>query len=426
MENIIKTELLKNSRLVVKKACEKNVCDLSPSYKMAMDNALSFFEEKGLPSKKDEDWKYTNIAKNLSHYFYEQKESIIHDVPTEVLDQRGMIIFNNGIFNKFLSVLPIGIEIDALEIKDLFFDAFDSLNYGVAFSALALKIKKNTVLDFPITIVHLVDEAAVNKMVSPRLTIKAEAFSKVSFLEIFISSKKEILQYSTNAVTHFILNENASLEHVLIQTEAKNAVHIGLTVADVFKGSHFQSMTLDFGLLIARHNLCINLREAGSEASVHGLFTLDKSDHVDIFSTIIHHAPHTTSSQLFKGILSGDSHGVFTGKIIVKKDAQQSNSSQLNKNLLLSKKAHIDTRPQLMVHADDVKCSHGATIGQLSQDEEFYLETRGIPKERAKQILCHGFATEVLHLITNPLIKSFAENMLILNFEKSAINGKKI
>jgi Fe-S cluster assembly protein SufD len=184
-------------------------------------------------------------------------------------------------------------------------------------------------------------------------------------------------------------------------------------------------MTLDFGLLTARHNLCINLRETGAEASAHGLFALDKNDHVDIFSTIIHHAPHTTSNQLFKGILNGDSHGVFTGKIIVKKDAQQSHSSQLNKNLLLSKKAHIDTRPQLMVHADDVKCSHGATIGQLSKDEEFYLETRGISKERAKQILCHGFATEVLYLIDNSSIKSFALKMLLLYFEKSETSSTK-
>jgi Fe-S cluster assembly protein SufD len=139
---------------------------------------------------------------------------------------------------------------------------------------------------------------------------------------------------------------------------------------------------------------------------------LKKSEHSDVFSTITHFAPHTTSEQLFKGILNGESHGVFTGKIIIKKDAQKSASSQLNKNLLLSKIAHIDTRPQLLVHADDVKCSHGATVGQLSEEEEFYLESRGIPKEHAKRMLCQGFGMDVVLKIEDQKIRNLAESML--------------
>lgn len=416
MENILKTELVKNSQALLKKAT-----DLSPSYQTAMKNALLAFEQTGIPSRKNEDWRYTNIAKNLAPRFYEQKESIVHDIPEIVLDKRGMIIFNNGIFNKFLSVLPEGLELDALAIVDQFFDSFDSLNFGVAITPLALKLKKNTVIDFPITIVHLVDEVGVNKIISPRLTVTVEENAKASFLEIFSSTAKEKLQYTTNAVTSFILKNNAQIEHVKMQTEANSAIHIGLTEAQVYRDSHFNSVTLDFGLLTARHNLSVNLLESGAQAAVHGLFALNKTEHTDIFSTIIHHAPHTTSDQLFKGILSGESHGIFTGKIVVKKDAQQSTSSQLNKNLLLSKKAHIDTQPQLLVHADDVKCSHGATVGQLSQEEEFYLESRGIEKERAKRMLCHGFATDVIFKIENSAIKHFAEGMLILNFENTVL-----
>lgn len=416
MENILKTELVKNSQALLKKAT-----DLSPSYQTAMKNALLAFEQTGIPSRKNEDWRYTNIAKNLAPRFYEQKESIVHDIPEIVLDKRGMIIFNNGIFNKFQSVLPEGLELDALAIVDQFFDSFDSLNFGVAITPLALKLKKNTVIDFPITIVHLVDEVGVNKIISPRLTVTVEENAKASFLEIFSSTAKEKLQYTTNAVTSFILKNNAQIEHVKMQTEANSAIHIGLTEAQVYRDSHFNSVTLDFGLLTARHNLSVNLLESGAQAAVHGLFALNKTEHTDIFSTIIHHAPHTTSDQLFKGILSGESHGIFTGKIVVKKDAQQSSSSQLNKNLLLSKKAHIDTQPQLLVHADDVKCSHGATVGQLSQEEEFYLESRGIEKERAKRMLCHGFATDVIFKIENSAIKHFAEGMLILNFENTVL-----
>jgi Fe-S cluster assembly protein SufD len=416
MDQILKTELLKNSEAILKKAV-----DLSPSYQTAMKNALLVFDRLGIPSKNNEDWKYTNIAKNLSPRFYEQKESIVHDVPKQVLDKKGMIIFNNGIFNKFLSVLPDGIELDALVVEDKFFDTFDSLNFGVALSPLALKIKKNTVINFPITIVHLVDDVGVNKMISPRLSITAEENTKVSFLEIF-STSNEKLQYTTNAVTRFKLLGNAQVEHVKMQSEAPSAVHIGLTEAKVYRDSNFKSMTLDYGLLTARHNISVDLMEAGAEAAVHGLFALKNSEHTDIFSTITHFAPHTTSDQLFKGILGGDSHGIFTGKIIVEKDAQKSSSSQLNKNLILSKKAHIDTRPQLLVHADDVKCSHGATVGQLSKDEEFYLESRGIPQEKAKRMLCHGFAADVILKIENTVIKKLAEVMLIEHFEKTALS----
>lgn len=416
MEKILNTELLKNSQAILKKAI-----DFSPSYQTAMKNALLSFEKNGIPTKKDEDWKYTSISKNLAPRFYEQKESIVHDVPEIVLDKRGMIIFNNGYFNKFLSKLPEGIELDSLIAEEKFFDTFDSLNFATALSPLTLKIKKNTVIDFPISIVHLVDEVAVNKMISPRLTITAEDNCYASFVEIFTSTAKEKLQYSTNAVTHFKLLNGAKVEHVKLQSEANNSVHIGLTLADVHRGSNFKSMTIDYGLLTARHNISVNLLDAGAETAVHGLFALNKSEHTDVFSTITHHAPHTTSNQLFKGILAGESHGVFTGKIIIKQDAQQSSSSQLNKNLLLSKKAHIDTRPQLMVHADDVKCSHGATIGQLSKDEEFYLESRGISKERAKKMLMHGFAAEVIYNIDNSVIRNWASSTLALNLEAATI-----
>jgi Fe-S cluster assembly protein SufD len=407
MEQILKTELVKNSEAHLRLAKE-----FSPSYQQAMKNALSVFKDQGIPTKADEDWKYTNIAKNLSPRFFEQKDIGDHEIPGIVLDNRAMIIFNNGIFNKLQSKLPEGIELDALPLEENFFDSFDSLNFGVALSHLALKIKKNTVIDFPITIVHLVDESAVNKIISPRLSITAGENSKVSFLEIFKCTDNDGLQYSTNAVTSFKLLANAQVEHVTIQSEAKNAVHIGLTKAKIFKDAHFKSMTLDFGLLVARHNLNIGLYEPGANASVHGLFSLKKSEHSDVFSTITHFAPHTTSEQLFKGILNGESHGVFTGKIIIKKDAQKSASSQLNKNLLLSKIAHIDTRPQLLVHADDVKCSHGATVGQLSEEEEFYLESRGIPKEHAKRMLCQGFGMDVVLKIEDQKIRNLAESML--------------
>lgn len=416
MEKAVLDSLVKNSKALLAKAT-----DLSPSYQTAMKNAQENFSQKGIPTKKNEDWIYTNIGPHLSPRFYEMKESIVHDVPASVLDRRGMIIFNNGYFNKFLSHLPEGIELDAITPEEQFFDSFDSLNFGTSLSPLSLKIKKNTVVDFPVTIVHLADDVGVNKILSPRLKITAEENTNVRFMEIFESTNKELFQYTTNAVTKFVLKANAQIEHVKVQNEASNATHVGLTTAEVSRDAKFKSVTVDIGLLIARHNININLNAPGAETTVHGLFSVKKTEHTDIFSIIHHNADHTYSDQLFKGILSGDSHGAFTGKIIIIKDAQQSASSQLNKNLLLSKKAHIDTRPQLLVHADDVKCSHGATVGQLSKDEEFYLESRGIPKERARKMLCFGFAMDALNKIEDETIRARAIKIVTDNLDQTAI-----
>lgn len=414
MENAVLDSIVKNSKALLTKAV-----DLSPSYQSAMKGAQEQFIASGIPTKKNEDWIYTNIGPHLSPRFYEQKESIVQDVPASVLDKRGMIIFNNGFFNKFLSHLPEGIELDAVTPEETFFDSFDALNFGTSLSPLSLKIKKNTVVNFPVTIVHLVDDVGVNKIVSPRLKITAEENTNVRFMELFESTNRDLFQYTTNAVTKFILKPNAVIEHVKIQKEALNATHIGLTNAEVVNSAKFKSVTVDIGLLVARHNINVNLNAPGAESTVHGLFSLKKTEHTDVFSNIHHNADHTYSDQLFKGILSGDSHGAFTGKIVIIKDAQQSASAQLNKNLLLSKKAHIDSRPQLLVHADDVKCAHGATVGQLSKDEEFYLESRGIPKEKARKMLCFGFATDALNKIEDETIRSAAIKIVMDNFDQA-------
>ena len=417
MENVILNELVKNSANVYDATAE-----LGPSYNLAMKNALEQFKTQGIPTKKNEDWMFTSIGKNLSPRFFTRSSEIIHDLPKEVIDRRGMVILNNGVFNRHQSVLPEGVVIDQQRPSDKFFDTFDALNFGVALSPVFLKIKKNTVLDFPITIVHMVDELGVNKIVSPRFTIVAEAYSKISIAEIFTSTQNSVLQYTTNSSTNFILQHNAYLEHVKFQSEASAATHIGLTTATVASNAQFKSMTIDLGILVSRHNIEVSIDGSGADAHVNGLYALSKSEHADIFSSIQHKAGHTTSEQLFKGIMAGESHGAFTGKIEIFKDAQLVNSNQLNKNLMLSKKAHINTRPQLVISADDVKCSHGATIGQLSEDEAFYLESRGIKKDKAKRMLCHGFAADVLFRIDNKQIQERAFLILAENFERTALN----
>ena len=417
MENVLLNELMKNSAEV-----HKYTGELGASYNEAMRLALEHFKTLGIPTKKHEDWKYTNISKNLSPRFYSKVSETEHEIPAQVIDRRGMIVLNNGIFNRHQSVLPEGLTIDQQRPETSFFDTFDALNFGVALSPIFLKLKKNAVIDFPISIVHMTDEAGVNKFISPRITVVAEAFSKASFVEIFTSTQNLLFQYTTNSSTHFEVKENAFIEHVKIQNEALASTHIGLTRANVERNAQFKSMTVDLGNFTSRHNIDVHVLGEGAETHVNGLFALSKTEHADVFSSINHHAGHTNSDQLFKGILAGESHGAFTGKIVIAKDAQLVNSNQLNKNLMLSKKAHIDTRPQLLVSADDVKCAHGATIGQLSAEEEFYLESRGIKKDKAKRMLCHGFATDVLYLIENPEIQKLAIKLLEEAFERTALS----
>ena len=417
MENVLLNELIKNSAEVY-----KNTSELGASYNDAMKSALEKFKVLGIPTKKNEDWIYTNISKNLAPRFFARNSEIVHDIPSQVIDKRGMIILNNGVFNRHQSVLPDGIIIDQQRPTTDFFDSFDTLNFSVSMSPLFLKIKKNTVINFPITIIHLVDDAGVNKIISPRITIIAEEFSRTSFAEIFTSTQNKFFQYTTNSSINFELKDSSHVEHVKFQTEALASTHIGLTKAAVGKHANFKSMTMDLGIFTARHNIDITVTGVGGETHINGLFALNKSEHADFFTMINHQAAHTNSNQLFKGILAGESHGAFTGKINIAKDAQLVNSNQLNKNLMLSKKAHIDTRPQLMVAADDVKCAHGATIGQLSPEEEFYLESRGIKKDKAKRMLCHGFAMDVLFLIENKEIQDLAVKLLAEDFEQTALS----
>jgi Fe-S cluster assembly protein SufD len=309
--------------------------------------------------------------------------------------------------------LPDGISIDQVTFNgETFEDGLDALNAVAAMSPQTFTLKKNTTLNFPITIVHNVTDSGVNKIISPRLNFVVEDSSETAIIEVFTSQQNNLFQYTTNAFTSFTLLKNAKIEHVKIVSEAKNSLHIGWTVANLARDSHFNSTVISMGQVAANNNLIINLNDVGAETSANAVFTLEKSETNNIFTTINHKHSHTHSTQLCKGILKDESFGNFNGNIVVAPDAQEITSGQLSKNLLLSKKAHIDTRPQLLVSADDVKCSHGATVGQLSDEETFYLESRGISKARAKEMLMHGFSKEIINLIKNKMIRDYCEKLI--------------
>jgi Fe-S cluster assembly protein SufD len=202
------------------------------------------------------------------------------------------------------------------------------------------------------------------------------------------------------------LKDGARLEHYRVQREAVEAFHIATTTADLGKGSSYDATSITLGGKLSRHDINVLMDHEGAECWVDGLYLVSTEQHTDTHSVIDHRMPHCTSHQLYKGILDGSSRAVFNGKIFVRHGAQKTDAFQTNKNLLLSADAHVDTKPQLEIFADDVKCAHGAAIGQIDEEELFYLQTRGIHPELARNLLTYGFAEEVVSKIKIDSIRS--------------------
>lgn len=384
--------------------------------------ALDSFKALGLPTKKNEAWKYTNISKALPENveLASQLENIKEENFLKLLRTgENFVVLSNGIYNAKLSRLASGITLSeeaTTATKEN--DAFSQLNSAMTVTTLVLTIEKNAIVEAPIVIYHLHD-GANGKNIFSKIQINARAFSNADVIEVFAASDEG--EYVSNNVTEIHTESGAKIEHIKAQIESQNAIHIGATNAFVERDANVRTFTFSLGAKIARNNVSVELNQPGACALVNGLYATRNEQHVDNFTQIHHNKEHTESEQLFKGILDDSSRGAFTGKIVVHRDAQQVNSSQLNKNLLLSKKAKVDTRPQLEVYADDVKCAHGATVGQISEEEVFYLESRGIKRERAQKILCHAYASEIIDMISKETVKETLSKLLFENFEQYAL-----
>jgi Fe-S cluster assembly protein SufD len=213
-------------------------------------------------------------------------------------------------------------------------------------------------------------------------------------IENFVS--RNGARYFTNAVAEVVLKDGASLEHYRLQRESNQAFHVTTTAAELGRSSRYDTTSINLGAQLARHDISVVMDHEGAETSVDGLYMVGSDQHTDTHSVIDHKQPHCNSHQLYKGILDGNGRAVFNGKIFVREGAQKTDAMQTNKNLLLSDKARVDTKPQLEIFADDVKCAHGAAVGQIDQEELFYLETRGIAPELGRNLLTYGFAEEVI------------------------------
>jgi len=396
----------------------------------ARASAFGRFLERGFPTTRDEEWKFTNVtpiaqidwhrAKKTSGVFFSGAGA---KMTPDVVSIRAVIV--NGRVSAELSTLdelPEGVTIStkqeawetmpAHEGPSLKSDhPFVLLNTAFFEDGLFIHIAPHAVVTEPIHIVCVAEPGAEPTMVSPRVFVVVGEQAQVSIVETYTSGDGQPVL--TNAVTEVLLGPGAIVDHVKVQQESASTFHMSSTFVHLHRASTFTSHAITFGGRIARNDISATLAGEGAECTLNGLYVADGETLVDTHTTIDHAQPHCPSHEVYKGILTGKARGVFNGKIIVRPDAQKTDAKQTNKALLLSGDASINTKPQLEIFADDVKCTHGATIGQLDDNQMFYLRARGIHRNDARNMLIHAFASDVLNGIKHDAIRAELEAVLV-------------
>jgi Fe-S cluster assembly protein SufD len=275
--------------------------------------------------------------------------------------------------------------------------AFTALSAALADDAALVQIPADTRLERPLHVVFVAESSAPPRMSHPRLIVLAGQGSRATIVESHVGAAEGT--HLTNAVTHVVLEEGAALELYQLQDEAASAIHVGLVQVRAGRGSRFTSHSLALGASSARHEVLVRLEAEGAEVCLNGLFFADGDRRLDNLTTIEHVAPHCTSRELYKGIATGRGRGAFDGRIIVHPGAFKTDASQSNRNLLLSEAAQVATHPRFEIFADDVKCAHGAAVGQLDESAVFYLRSRGVPLRTARDLLTYAFVSEMVGLL---------------------------
>ncbi len=410
-----------------------------PIHKIRKD-AISKFELLDFPTQKDEEWKYTNLSALFKFNFKPDFKKV--ELNSEQIEKflfgntsNNLMVFVNGYFSKNLSKLEkvkdkiiIKNLTDAAEensdIVEKYFarnanyenQIFTALSTAYTRDGAFVCIPENTVIDEPIHLLYISTENEEPLLIQPRNLIIAEKNSQATLVEHFTSLSNS--KYLNNRVSEIVLKENSFIDHIILQEESLEAFHIARMEVAQNRSSRFSSTLISFGAQIARNDFNSEFLDEGCECTLNGLFITSNEQLFDVHTLIDHARPNCNSFEHYKGILDDNSRAVFNGKVIVRKDAQKTNAFQENNNIILSDNALINTKPQLEIFADDVKCSHGATIGQLDTDSLFYLKSRGIGEDKARAILIHAFASDVVKGIKIESIKDYLENILHHKFDK--------
>jgi len=368
-----------------------------------------------IPTTRDEEWRFTDLSMltkvSLQAAQTTAKLSAKDIQRFHIKEAKNRLVFVDGIFSPALSNTDNNLIIlnnlsSLLEKQSALLqthlaqqaniegNVFAALNTAQLRDAALVLLPRNTQSKAPL---HLLFIATQKEVVSyPRTLVLADNGCEATVIEDYVSLQDEA--YFTNAVTEFVLADNARINHVRVQREGGKAFHIANCAATLSRGSNYQSVSIALGARISRYNQNIKLAE-GAECSADGLAIISARQLADTHTCIDHAQPHATSRQLHKCIVGGGAHAVFNGKIMVRHGSHHTDSQQSNHTLLLSDKAHVDTKPQLEIFNDDVKCTHGATIGQLDQDEVFYLQSRGVTHEFARNLLTYAFGAEIIERI---------------------------
>jgi Fe-S cluster assembly protein SufD len=402
------------------------------------ESGMSRFAELGFPTTKDEEWKYTNVAPLVRAGFAYPSDGAPPASTEEDLagfsiaeSQNSQLVFVNGRMSEGLSSLMGVPDVVALDLSqaianeqfseiirerlgrqaDYITNSFTALNTAFAGEGAFVYVPKGVTVAKPLHLLFITDTTSLTQAAFPRVLVVAEEHSNVTVIESYVGPND--MPYFTNAVVEVVLKDEARVEHYKVQREGGRAFHVATTAADLGRNSRYDSTAITFGAQLSRHDIHVTMDHEGVECWVDGLYLVTSAQHTDTHSVIDHRKPHCTSHQLYKGILDGKSRAVFNGKIFVRHDAQKTDAMQTNKNLLLSNEARVDTKPQLEILADDVKCAHGAAVGQIEEDELFYLETRGIHPDLGRNLLTYGFAEEVIGKIKIESIRSQLDEILL-------------
>jgi Fe-S cluster assembly protein SufD len=348
--------------------------------------AAEFFEARGFPTTSEEEWRFTNVTPIARAQFPTVAPSVNgHGLRTALERHRRLIEKHLGHYA-------------ACE------NPFVALNTAKFEDGTFLHIPANTVVEKPLWIEFT---ATPERTTHPRNLIVVEAGSQVQIVEKYTGTGP----YFSNAVTEIIVRENSIVEHIKLEEESPAAFHVATIQVHQSRDSIFKSHNISLGGLLVRNDVNAVL-STGCESTLNGLYLTNGKQHVDNHTALDHAAAHAASHELYKGILDGESSAVFNGKIFVRKDAQKTDAKQTNKNLVLSENSVINTKPELQIRADDVRCTHGATIGQLDEEALFYLRTRGIDRADARNLLIYAFARDVIDRIGIPEVREHLEKKL--------------
>ena len=401
------------------------------------EQALHLMKKAGFPGRKHEEWKYTPLSSTIMQQFgsahlsqiSEKGNLTLADIePHLIPGNQHRLVFVNGYFSSNLSdhTPPAGLHLQPLAqalpnekapFASLFGtaagaeeDFYVATNTALFTDGLALESSQGKTADKP-TVIYLFNDARTAPALSyVRLLLLAQANSElnITVVQQTIGSQPSYI----NLATEVFVKTHGRAKFHLLQEETEQALGYTNTLVRQEKESYFGGHTFSFSGRMLRNNLFITLDGQHTETDMYGLYMLNDQTHVDNHTAIDHAQPNCNSNEFYKGVLDGSSKGVFNGKVFVRQDAQKTNAFQSNRNLILSPKATVDTKPQLEIYADDVKCSHGATIGKLDKEALFYLQARGINKQQAQSLLTKAFAQEIVDRVAEPLVSDYLEKLI--------------